>query len=235
MSKNLVRIYAGEGVARECVKDFQVALGRYNPSTIFADELKETSWVNTCRLLVLPGGRDLPYCNDLHGRAVNNIRTFLDNGGAFIGTCAGAYFASSRIEFAKGTEFEVVGERELSVFKGASIGPYFEDFNYQNDTEKWLLVRCNDEANREVFYHGGGYFETSALQNNAKIIGSYKEGAAAMIKVAHPNNGVSLLSHVHFETPGCWPKWKEFIEEEMELDTRLQEGRPVENVDFYVC
>ena len=235
MSSSFVRIYAGNGVARECIDDFHMAFAQYNASTISAEELRSVQWMNTCKLLILPGGRDLPYCEDLHGKAVQNIRTFLDNGGAFIATCAGAYFASSRVEFAKGTDIEVIGERELSLFDGVSKGPYFKGFNYQKDTEMWLNLNCYDNARREAFYHGGGYFETSALQSNATIIGSYNEGMAAIIKVRHPNNGVSLLSHVHFETPGCWPKWKKFIEEEMDLDGRLQEDRPVENVDFYVC
>lgn len=235
MSRNFVRIYAGDGVARDSLEDFQMALGEYNTSEISAEELRSTEWMNTCKLLVLPGGRDLPYCKDLHGKAVENIQAFLNNGGAFIATCAGAYFASSHVEFAKGTEIEVIGDRELSIFSGTSIGPYFKDFNYQKDTERWLRLKCCDNASREVFYHGGGYFETSALQSNATIIGSYKEGKAAMIKVDHQNNGVSLLSHVHFETEGCWPRWKEFIEKELDLRIRLAEDAPVENIDFYVC
>lgn len=230
----IVRIYDGDGAAPDCVQDLLIAFAAYQPSTISANELQSEAWISTCRLLIIPGGRDLPYCNDLHGQAVLNIIKFLHNGGAFIGTCAGAYFASSRVEFGIGTEIEVLGNRELQIFKGISKGPYFKDFNYKSDTEKWVKIQCSDTKIREVFNHGGGYFVSTENYPNTTILGRYSENEAAIIKVQFPNNGIALLSHVHFETPGCWPKWQEFIHQEMSLADRLADDRPVEGKDFYV-
>jgi glutamine amidotransferase-like uncharacterized protein len=43
-------------------------------------------------------------------------------GGAYLGLCAGAYYACSRVEFEPGGPLEVVGNRELGFFPGVAAG-----------------------------------------------------------------------------------------------------------------
>jgi Biotin-protein ligase, N terminal len=44
------------------------------------------------------------------------------DGGAYLGFCAGAYYASRRVVFEEGTRAEVRGERELAFFPGTALG-----------------------------------------------------------------------------------------------------------------
>ena len=72
-------------------------------------------------IFVMPGGADLPYCKKLNGLGNRKIRKFIEDGGFYIGICAGAYYACRRINF-KGKDYEVSGDRELELFEGTAEG-----------------------------------------------------------------------------------------------------------------
>ena len=55
---------------------------------------------------VMPGGADRPYCAALNGEGNRRIRAFVEAGGAYLGLCAGAYYASQRVEFELGSRCE---------------------------------------------------------------------------------------------------------------------------------
>ncbi|KAF4712779.1 biotin holocarboxylase synthetase, partial [Perkinsus olseni] len=57
-------------------------------------ELRDGAWMRDCRLFVIPGGADLPWVEDLHGKGCRMIRAFVEDGGSFLGVCAGSYFGS---------------------------------------------------------------------------------------------------------------------------------------------
>jgi glutamine amidotransferase-like uncharacterized protein len=50
---------------------------------------------------------------------------FVQSGGAYLGLCAGAYYATARVVFEPGTPMEVVGDRELAFFPGIGRGCAF--------------------------------------------------------------------------------------------------------------
>ena len=72
---------------------------RYDVQLISPKSLRDDPWPGVCSLLVFPGGRDLPYQYDLAGKANDRIQAWVQAGGRFLGFCAGAYYASSRVEF----------------------------------------------------------------------------------------------------------------------------------------
>lgn len=51
-----------------------------------------------------------------------HLAEFVEAGGSYLGFCAGAYFAASRVEFEVGTSMEVTGERQLAFFPGVARG-----------------------------------------------------------------------------------------------------------------
>lgn len=67
-----------------------------------AKELKSSKWESETALLVIPGGRDIYYHEALDGEGTWKIRHFVEQGGAYLGICAGAYFGASAIEFERG-------------------------------------------------------------------------------------------------------------------------------------
>ena len=104
---------------------------QYEVKTTNSAELVAGRWMNSCSLLVMPGGRDLPYVAQLHGTGNQHIRDFVKNGGSYLGICAGGYYGCSFVQFAKGNpQFEVIGSRELSFYPGIAEGPVFPNFSY---------------------------------------------------------------------------------------------------------
>ena len=90
-------------------------------------------WIPSTRLLVMPGGADLPYCERLNGRGNAVIDKFVRNGGSYLGLCAGAYYACRFVEFEVGSSMEVKGSRELGFYPGIGRGCMYPGFHYANE------------------------------------------------------------------------------------------------------
>jgi glutamine amidotransferase-like uncharacterized protein len=106
-------------------------------SFLSAEQLLSAEWARQpggCDLLCMPGGADLPYCRLLNGRGNAIIRGWVEAGGAYLGICAGAYYASSCCVFEAGNpDLEVIGDRELAFFPGTAFGPVHPGFDYQSE------------------------------------------------------------------------------------------------------
>lgn len=150
-------------------------------TTTSADEIKGGFLRNSCSLLVLPGGRDLPYHIDLSGAGNKEIQDFIHSGGSYLGLCAGGYYGADYIEFSKGDPMlEVCGERELKLFPGVAVGPVFPGFEYRTNagaraisislTEDMLqMLHLPKIANRiKVFYNGGAHFDVSLFHGQER-------------------------------------------------------------------
>ncbi|BGO91189.1 hypothetical protein NBRC10512_001223 [Rhodotorula toruloides] len=174
MAKLNVLVYDGSGVSAasrdNLVRCLRLFLGqRYDVQLVTPKTIKSEPWTNNCALLVLPGGRDLPYLHDLGGTGNKRIREWVEEGGSYLGICAGAYYACSSIAFEVGTPLEVAGERELAFFDGVCRGTVFPGFQYDSDAgARQVTLELNRGAWRdywprspercEVWYNGGGAF-----------------------------------------------------------------------------
>ena len=78
-------------------------------------------WQDSCAALVLGGGYDLGFLQSLGQEGTDEIRSFVLQGGTYIGICAGAYFACDHIEFEKGSKMEVCGNRPLKFYPGTGL------------------------------------------------------------------------------------------------------------------
>ncbi len=92
----------GEGASPDCVAMTMDSLARslpsdYNLTTTTCEEVTVGHWMKESALLVMPGGRDLPYARALEGRANINIRQFVASGGAYLGLCAGRLCVDNRV------------------------------------------------------------------------------------------------------------------------------------------
>jgi glutamine amidotransferase-like uncharacterized protein len=200
-----VLVYCDEGVGSRSLqqtiksfKDIQISpklVDRhhfFNASKIEAD------------LLVLPGGRDVFYQTALQGEPNKKILAFVENGGNYLGLCAGAYYACAIIEFEKNGPLEVLGNRELKFFPGKAIGPA-----YGNGRFDYLDVRGAQLSNLQVtdgqifrsYYNGGCFFEHAETYSNVEILTRYSdiEGKPASIIECRVGSGKVILSGIHPE------------------------------------
>jgi glutamine amidotransferase-like uncharacterized protein len=132
------------------------------------------------------------------------IRDYVNNGGNYIGVCAGSYFASDQINW-NGRDYDY----PLDLFMGKGVGPIADISDYG---EAWALatIRITDSSlsydgqQFEVMYYWGPYFEQYADSNqDVQVVAVYDyngdaDEKPAMIKFPY-GNGKVFLSGVHPE------------------------------------
>tara|TARA_R110002124_G_scaffold64985_1_gene177173 strand:- start:58771 stop:59556 length:786 start_codon:yes stop_codon:yes gene_type:complete len=166
-------------------------------------------------LFVMPGGADLYYVEKLNGLGNTKIKTYVEQGGKYLGICAGAYYGCAHLEFAKGwpNEFEISGPRELSFYTGRAIGPIRE---YSDPAQR--IPSCYDsvctlsytdtdkseEITLKAHYNGGPYFSNSAEHANSEtveVLAQYTDipHHPAAIILCRQGKGRALLIGPHLE------------------------------------
>ena len=129
-------VYNGPGASVRSVHSVVRSLercGELTVRTVSATEVtSDESW-RSADLLVFPGGADLPYVSALGPVGMQRIRSYVEQGGVYLGFCAGAYFASGAVSFEAGTKLEVVAERHLKFYRGTAAGAAFPGFDYESE------------------------------------------------------------------------------------------------------
>jgi biotin--protein ligase len=165
-------------------------------------DILNTPWEKTCSLLIMPGGRDRPYHQALQGEGCRRIRRFVENGGTYLGICAGAYFASAQVRFDIGFPLEVSETRELRFFPGSAVGPAYGKGTYDYESNKGAraaLIRT-PRTSFYAYYNGGCTFEGDL--SPCSILARFKEleGEPPAIVSVKVGLGKAILSGVHLET-----------------------------------
>ncbi|KAI9030996.1 biotin-protein ligase [Phycomyces nitens] len=168
-------------------------------------------------MLVIPGGRDLPYCEDLDGNVNARMRRYVADGGRYLGLCAGAYYASQSIEFQKGTPMEVVGPRQLGFYPGMSRGTMYPGFVYNSEKGARVVpIDLNPESlstkdytglpsSLKTYYNGGGYFVDAEGKKDVEVLAWYNEKGLCQDKrpaaavLCHVGQGSAALMGIHPE------------------------------------
>lgn len=212
--KNKIFLYNDEGVSKLSLEHTFSMLQQFFPRKpiikINANEVIDGSWQEDAFLFAIPGGADLLYQAKLKGKGNENIRNFVSNGGIYLGICAGAYYASSYVEFDLGGQLEVIGQRELGFFLGKTVGPALSYYKY-NTHEGAIAaevsftlseIGMDTKPSISLYHHGGCFFENGDNLPNINVLANYvipdKANLAAII-LAKFGKGLALLSGVHFE------------------------------------
>ena len=229
-----ILVYSDEGAGEEGVEVLKRSLERLiagcltkntnelkpqavNVCDVVAEEIISGSCFHEAKLLIIPGGRDLPYVRKLNGRGNQNIKQFVESGGNFLGICAGAYYASAYCNFEEGTELEVCGPRELGFFPGTAKGAVYPGFQYDSKASS-RVVNINIKHTLEnenigghdavpnrtypVYFNGGCEFvmnnESIRNCNCLAVYEDYPDKVA--IVSSQYGKGTAILSGVHPET-----------------------------------
>lgn len=169
--------------------------------------IKDVDWESSTSLLIFPGGRDIHYHEALKGKPNQKIRRYVENGGRYLGLCAGGYYGCSRIEFEKGRPLEVIGDRELSFFPGIARGSAYGPNQFQYESEDgscvaelaWLGEEELGPAS--VYFNGGCAFIDANQHQNTSILARYQDipNLPAAIVQCEVGKGKAILSGVHPE------------------------------------
>lgn len=150
----------------------------------------------------MPGGADLPYCKKLNGTGNDNIRAYVEEGGMYLGICAGAYYGCRALEFHKGRADEISGKRELAFTDAVSYGslpdlaPYYDLTLHSAAITK---VDIPDLGLMDVFYHGGPSFRLGGDDTFVRARYHALTSQPPAIIEADFGEGRALLLGVHAE------------------------------------
>ena len=207
-----ILVYDGDGVSPSTLHATLAALRdavgcEYDVHTVDAATLARPAWPQNTSLIVVPGGRDLPYLRDLSGPANAHIRAFVEGGGSYLGLCAGGYYGAAAVSFAPNDPvLRVVGARPLAFFAETCAGPVFDGFAYNSERgarAARLHVQLPDwtESNDvRVYYNGGGAFVGADRAPNTQVLATYADADdKAAIVLSHVGAGRALLTGVHPE------------------------------------
>lgn len=209
-SKKTVLIYKDRGVGplsfKETLLTLRACLPRtYQVNSVDAEAIIKGDVFDSAALFVLPGGRDVPYHEDLAGAGNDKLRLFVENGGGFLGICAGAYFGAGEVLFENGHPLEVKGTRELGFFPGLAEGPLYGLGRYRygsEETGKASLINIQGR-NLHIYYNGGCFFHDAHLfEPTVKVLGTFQDASdqplAAIIE-CKIGKGTVILSGVHLD------------------------------------
>lgn len=161
-------------------------------------------WEKVSKLLIIPGGADIPYHRVLHGIGTSRIYQFVHGGGNFLGICAGAYFGCQSFEFTELSGSHWIGTRDLGFFPGRAIGPaYGNDFSYTTPIGVRAARMFFTESQQEgwALFNGGCFFERADSYPSVTVEARYQDikGQPASIVSRRIGKGLAVLSGVHLE------------------------------------
>lgn len=149
--------------------------------------------------VIFPGGADRPYMKRLRGDRIQTLRAVIASGASYIGTCAGAYFASSSCIFeAADSVLKVVDARPLSLFAQPAIGAVSPGFEYRSESgatvESLACVWNHHAFKADVYCNGGPAWACVEHEPHTTVIARYTRPALQRHGV-HDQNPAAVLLH----------------------------------------
>jgi glutamine amidotransferase-like uncharacterized protein len=197
-----VLVFRGSGVCDTCpdaIGDVLRSMG-YKVKYIRQGELTKKNFSNAV-LYVQPGGSDriLDTIDSLSIVEIKNLKNFVNNGGKYLGICAGGYLAGSKTDDDNGKMVKTFGlvpeiiEEELDVSDAKIINISWQGKDYQ------------------AYYQSGPKFKLKKIKK-AKSFGEYKDSGHSMAFIAPVGKGNVGLIGPHFEAKDSW-----FKEDDLEV------------------
>lgn len=201
-------IYAGRGswdVNVRALKSFLDAYG-YNWSLLDENDVGNESLSKNFDLIWFPGGFAAEYKYYINDH--ENIRSFIENGGIFVGSCAGSYYAADILRWL-GSDYNY----PLKIFDGKAVGPlsgliaWGEIASY--DLEKDHPVNSDFNNMINFYYFDGPYFEPYD-HSSVEVLARYSVNNEPAVIAGRFGKGKYLLLGPHPELGGYSQKSPEF-------------------------
>lgn len=257
IQKNIL-IYADIGTVNSSVIGFSYRLSKmidhdkYAIKLVDGDFIQHADWIDNAALLVMPGGRARPYYSSLGadidyvksgkktlmhrinamGKGNEKIKQFVESKkGAYLGVCAGAYYASKLTVFERGNPLEIIDKGVICFFNGEAEGPVFKKGKFSYLTLSGFYpakveFNIQDKPPRDgyVYFNGGCFFKNPEKQDGFKVLARYTENHLPAVIA----KGNVVLSGVHFESSHHFIFWKKLFDKkqytQLKNDTPFQYG-----------
>lgn len=197
-----IALYSGRGTDEECLRATQNMLEwtGYRVTRIEAPAINSGA-LDTFDALCVPGGNMYQYAEDISARGKNNIRSFIERGGGYVGICGGAYLAASEVVW----RGEQLAMTPLRLYQGSAVGPIKEIFLYPeygmcqvNITPSGHPIAQSEPDSMWVLYYWGPALNP-VPDAPVDVLGSYEIGGRPAMLAFGYGSGRVFLSGVHPE------------------------------------
>ena len=147
------------------------------------------------KVILFPGGYARWYSAWLDGVGKKRIRRFVENGGGYLGICAGAFFACDRISW-QGTNYDDSAGYDLDLFPGQGTGPITDiaDWDDPDNCYNMTLLHFTNAnsvlpafqpsaGGEHILYYGGPWFSIDPGAE-VEVLATYGYGGTAAGKPA---------------------------------------------------
>lgn len=190
-----VGLYTGKGSWDVDIAALHNFLEAHNLTGVEIDQqtISSAELGQICDILVFVGGWSAEYMNYIENHA--NIRSFVENGGTFVGFCAGAYYASSTMRWKDG-----LFEYPLGLFSGEAAGPLSLGWGTLAPVELNKGIPFNEKFGdtMEMWYFDGPRF-TGFGGSDVDVLACYSFNDEAAIIAFSFGSGRVMLSGPHPE------------------------------------
>jgi glutamine amidotransferase-like uncharacterized protein len=192
--ENLALIYKGPGSCPEQCSESAAhvaELAGLTPVYVGPKANNISSLLARARIWIQPGGHSSEVAKVMPEEMKNAIRSFVAGGGAYVGFCAGGFYA--------GESFHD-DEKGLGLIPGKSL---YQDHLAKYDNGVVIEVSWLGKL-RDVYWEGGPYFVLRS-PNAFEITASYADGRVAGLRGPYGQGRVAVTGF-HPEAPLWWRK-----------------------------
>ncbi len=191
LKNSIALVYSGKGVCPEnCAKAAAEVVQRENFKVHYiTEENFDSVLLGKAKLWVQPGGNAVEVATALRPKKIKEIKSFIENGGRYLGFCAGAFLADHKVD----DEFTIDG---LGLIPGET-----KDYS-PNGRKSEIFPMYWFNQLRYLYFEEGGYFNITE-NNNTHVLARYLDGKIAALLV-HYGKGKAALSFPHPEATLAW-------------------------------
>jgi glutamine amidotransferase-like uncharacterized protein len=198
----LALIYKGDGACWPCINGAakMASLAGFDVQMVDAD-LRDFSVLERAQLWIQPGGKSVTAAKTMGPELVGAVRRFVEQGGGYVGFCAGGFMSTETI----GTS----GYPGLGIVAGSTTYHVVEDDAAYRMEKVWT-----PDGDRSVFFAGGPQFVVSdeALQAvQGRVTARTEDGSQILALEAHYGQGKVAVSGFHPEASALWKGERLFV------------------------
>lgn len=198
--KQIVAIYKGRGVSAHSYRRLkQLLTGSFETISINPSQINSGELSAELAAIVFPGGADVPYDRALNNDGIKYIRNFVENGGLYVGVCAGSYFAGEAVDFTCADGVKISESRRLVFFKGTVKGPAYVNYiEGSHESAKLIDLKIQSKIYK-AYFNGGGHFITEVPLKDNEILAIYANSDLPAALHLNIGNGQVFLCAIHPE------------------------------------
>jgi glutamine amidotransferase-like uncharacterized protein len=189
-------VFAGAGTCDGCAAAVAKLLRQQQYQVRLVDEHQlDAAALRSAELYVQPGGSDdiMDTLNVLSDSQMQWIRDFVQQGGQYLGICAGGYLAAQYADQAAGHKaFALVELEEID-----------QEIAGDNSAQLIPLRLPGEATDRHVYYQAGPHFGTK-LPANGRALGYYAGTRHIAARISDYGKGRVGLIGPHYEADASW-------------------------------